>query len=79
LTQALELLSCADAFLGNDSGITHLAAALGVKTLAIFGPTNPDIYRPVGPAVKVVVSSDSDFAKKPSASLQQELLETLMT
>lgn len=79
LTQVLELLSCADAFLGNDSGITHLAAALGVKTLAIFGPTNPDIYRPVGPAVKVVVSSDSDFAKKPSASLQQELLETLMT
>jgi len=74
LTQALELLSCADAFLGNDSGITHLAAALGVKTIAVFGPTNPDIYSPIGPAVTVVASSDADFAKKPSASLQQELL-----
>jgi ADP-heptose:LPS heptosyltransferase len=74
LTQVLELLSCADAFLGNDSGITHLAAALGVKTITVFGPTNPDLYSPIGPAVTVVASSDADFAKKPSASLQQELL-----
>jgi hypothetical protein len=83
LTQVLELLSCADAFLGNDSGITHLAAALGVKTIAVFGPTpdddirgqaNPGVYSPIGPAVTVLVSSDADFAKKPSASLQQELL-----
>ncbi len=74
LTQVLELLSCADAFLGNDSGVTHLAAALGVKTIAVFGPTNPDLYSPIGPAVTVLASSDADFAKKPSASLQQELL-----
>ena len=78
LTQVLDLLSCADAFLGNDSGITHLAAALGVKTIAVFGPTNPDVYSPIGPAVTVVASSDTDFAKKPSASLQQELLAVLM-
>jgi hypothetical protein len=75
LTQVLELLSCADVFLGNDSGITHLAAALGVKTIAVFGPTNPAIYSPIGPAVTVVASSDADFAKKPSVSLQQELLK----
>jgi heptosyltransferase III len=82
LTQVLELLSCADAFLGNDSGITHLAAALGVRTIAVFGPTNPAIYSPIGPAVTVLASSparqlaggDTDFAKKPSVSLQQELL-----
>jgi hypothetical protein len=74
LTQVLELLSCADAFLGNDSGITHLAAALGVKTIAVFGPTNPDLYSPIGPVVTVIASSDTDFAKKPSVSLQQELL-----
>jgi heptosyltransferase III len=74
LTQVLELLSCADALLGNDSGVTHLAAALGVKTIAVFGPTNPAIYSPIGPAVTVLASNDADFAKKPSASLQQELL-----
>jgi heptosyltransferase-3 len=82
LTQVLELLSCADAFLGNDSGITHLAAALGVKTIAVFGPTDPAVYSPIGPAVTVLASSparqlaggDTDFAKKPSAKLQKELL-----
>jgi heptosyltransferase III len=74
LTQVLELLSCADAFLGNDSGITHLAAVMGVKTIAVFGPTDPAVYGPIGPAVTVVASSDADFAKKPSATLQQELL-----
>jgi ADP-heptose:LPS heptosyltransferase len=74
LTQVLELLSCADAFLGNDSGITHLAAAMGVKTIAVFGPTNPDLYSPIGPDVTVITNSDTDFTKKPSVSLQQELL-----
>jgi hypothetical protein len=78
LAEVLGLLSCADVFLGNDSGITHLAAALGVRTLAVFGPTNPDVYRPIGPAVTVFASGDAAFAREPSESLQQELLEALM-
>jgi len=78
LTQVLELLSCADAFLGNDSGITHLAAGLGVETIAVFGPTNPTVYRPTGKAVTVFASNAASFAEKPSASLQQQLLEALM-
>jgi heptosyltransferase-3 len=41
-------------YLGNDSGITHLAAMLGVPTVAIFGPTDPAIWQPVGPFVKVL-------------------------
>jgi heptosyltransferase-3 len=41
-------------YLGNDSGITHLAAMLGVPTIAIFGPTDPAVWRPVGPYVKVL-------------------------
>jgi len=78
LAEVLGLLSCADGFLGNDSGIAHLAGGLGVRTLAVFGPTNPDVYRPIGPAVTVLATSDADFAKKPSESLQQELLDVLM-
>lgn len=78
LTNVLEVLSCADAFLGNDSGITHLAASMGVKTIAVFGPTNPVVYGPVGPAVTVITGNDADFAKKPSASLQQEFLNALI-
>lgn len=41
-------------YIGNDSGITHLAAMLGVPTLAIFGPTDPRIWAPRGPRVTVL-------------------------
>lgn len=41
-------------YLGNDSGITHLAAMLGVPTLALFGPSDPLTWRPLGPSVIVV-------------------------
>lgn len=41
-------------YLGNDSGITHLAAMLGVPTVAIFGPSDPAVWRPLGPLVKVI-------------------------
>jgi len=77
LTDVLGLLSCADIFLGNDSGITHLAAAMGVETIAVFGPTNPDVYRPIGPAVTIIRCSDADFAKKPSSNLQKEISAAL--
>lgn len=47
-------LAAADRFIGNDSGITHLAAAVGCKTTAVFGPTNPAIWAPLGDHVTVV-------------------------
>ena len=78
LAQVLGLLSCADAFVGNDSGITHLAAALGVRTLAVFGPTNPVVYKPTGPDVTVYANNTTAFAKKASVRLQRELLDVLM-
>ncbi len=47
-------LAAARQFVGNDSGITHLAAALGIPTVAIFGPTtNPKIWAPQGNHVRV--------------------------
>lgn len=39
---------------GNDSGVTHLAAALRVPTVAVFGPTDPDVWAPAAPWVRVV-------------------------
>lgn len=77
LTQVLEILSCADGFIGNDSGITHLAAALGITTLAIFGPSNPAVYKPIGPSVLVFSSSSATFTRKPSTSLQRKLVDIL--
>lgn len=49
------LLAAADVFVGNDAGPTHLAALLGRPTIAIFGPTPHQVWRPLGPAVDVVV------------------------
>jgi ADP-heptose:LPS heptosyltransferase len=78
LTQVVELLSCSNAFLGNDSGITHLAAGMGVRTLVVFGPTNPAVYEPVGPAVTVFTNSREAFVDKPSKALQQKVLDVFM-
>ena len=38
----------AAAFVGNDSGVSHLAAAVGASGVAIFGPTDPVRWRPLG-------------------------------
>jgi ADP-heptose:LPS heptosyltransferase len=51
------LLARCQAYVGNDSGPTHLAAALGVPTVAIFGPTDPDLWAPREPSVQVVRGS----------------------
>jgi ADP-heptose:LPS heptosyltransferase len=40
-------------YIGNDSGITHLAAATGVPVLALFGPTDPAVWAPRGDNVRV--------------------------
>jgi heptosyltransferase III len=41
-------------YIGNDSGTTHLAAATGVPTLALFGPTPPEVWAPRGDNVTVL-------------------------
>jgi len=41
-------LAGAALYIGNDSGITHLAAAVGVPVIALFGPTAPEIWAPRG-------------------------------
>jgi heptosyltransferase-3 len=77
LTQVIGLLSCADAFLGNDSGVTHLAAGMGVRTIALFGPTDPAVYRPLGRTVAVFRDPTDNFARKPSPALQKAVLGSL--
>ena len=51
-------LAVAALFVGHDSGITHLAAALGTPTVALFGPTDPLIWRPLGDHVRAVSSAN---------------------
>lgn len=51
----------ARAFLGNDSGIAHLAAGLGVPALVLFGPTSPRLWAPLGRQVSVLESEDGSM------------------
>lgn len=51
-------LAAAAVFVGNDSGTTHLAAMLGAPTVALFGPTDPAVWAPTGPRVRVLGGGD---------------------
>ncbi|HLZ30119.1 MAG TPA: glycosyltransferase family 9 protein [Chloroflexota bacterium] len=41
------------AYVGNDSGVSHLAGLCGARTIVLFGPTSPEVWRPLGPQVHV--------------------------
>jgi len=55
----IALMRRADLFIGGDSGPTHLAAALAVPLVGLYGPTNPKRNGPWGPGVKRVLRHES--------------------
>ena len=61
LTDLAALLAQASFFVGNDSGITHIAGQVGVHTVAVFGPTDPARWKPLGPRVRAVGGRDGSF------------------
>jgi len=54
LEELIHRLSTCRLFIGHDSGISHLAAACGVPCILLFGPTDPALWAPPGPHVRVV-------------------------
>lgn len=48
------ILARCDAYLGNDSGVTHLAGLAGAPVVALFGPTDPRIWGPLGNKVTIL-------------------------
>lgn len=59
----LEIQACfaqVDMFIGNDSGLMHMAAAAGAPTLGLFGPSREQHYAPWG-AVAMAVRGDLDY------------------
>ncbi len=54
LPQVASILARATCYLGNDSGVSHLAGAVGVQGVVIFGPTRPEQWRPLGGGLQVV-------------------------
>jgi ADP-heptose:LPS heptosyltransferase len=53
---AVRLAGC-HAYLGNDSGVSHLAGLCGARSIVLFGPTSPVVWRPLGPRVHVELFS----------------------
>lgn len=62
LSEAAACLARARLFIGNDSGLMHLAAAAGTPTLGLFGPTSAAEYGPAGARTAVAISGDRTMA-----------------
>jgi heptosyltransferase-3 len=63
LPEAASCIARCALFVGNDSGLTHLAAATGTPTLSLFGPTDAAQYSPAGRRTGVVLAGGPDMAE----------------
>ena len=82
VTDAASLIDAADAYVGNDAGMTHIATAVETPTVALFGPTDPAVWRPLGPHVRVLTgkgSPDDPFAGLDVATVRRAVLDCLAT
>lgn len=67
-------------YIGNDSGLMHLAAASGVPTLGLFGPTKEELYAPWGENAGIVrtdLSFDEIFPKNFDHRTSDSLMDSL--
>jgi len=63
LIELAGLIHHAGVFLGHDSGISHLAAATGTDCYLVYGPTNPDVWAPAHPGVRVIRAPGGDLGR----------------
>ena len=65
-------------FIGHDSGISHLAAAAGAKSILLFGPTDPAVWAPLNENARVIGAPDKDLGRLdldlPREALDHELM-----
>jgi ADP-heptose:LPS heptosyltransferase len=61
LPHLARLVAAVGTYVGNDAGPTHLAAALGARTIAIFGPTDPRVWGPMGPRARVLQGENGSW------------------
>jgi len=65
LADLAKTLTQCGVFIGHDSGISHIAAALGLKSLILWGPSNEGIWRPLTEKVEILKSRDRLLANLP--------------
>jgi heptosyltransferase-2 len=69
LRNAILALAAADLSVTNDSGLMHVAAAIGTPTIAIFGPTSPWHWKPLNP-VSAILEPPGDALARQRARLE---------
>lgn len=69
------VLAHARLFIGHDSGISHLAAAVGVPCVLLFGPTDPEIWAPANRHVRVVLAPEAALSRLPVDKVRAALEE----
>ncbi len=80
LFELAERMGRARLFLGNDAGVTHLASAMGVPVMALFGPSDDRQWRPIGPEVRVIRADpprERDLAALSESQVLGEVLAEL--
>jgi heptosyltransferase-3 len=79
LLDVATLLQQCVAFIGNDSGLMHMAAAQGIPTLGLFGPSNELLYAPTGPRAAFIRTPESFAAlwEKVKANTTSGLMDSL--
>ncbi len=65
LSELAAILARAALYIGNDSGITHLAAASGTPVMALFAVTDPSIWRPRGENVRMIFRAEEWSGSNP--------------
>ena len=69
LVEVAGLLARCELFVGHDSGITHLAAAVGCRAVALWGPSKRKIWAPVNEQVRVVEAEGGNIDGLPTATV----------
>ncbi len=77
LRNAIVALKAADAAVTNDSGLMHIAAAIGTPTTAIFGPTSPWLWAPLNPLAAVIEPQGdyTDIKDRSTAGVEVEWVQ----
>jgi heptosyltransferase-2 len=63
LTVVAAVIARCDVFIGHDSGISHIAAAVGTRSVLLFGPTDPEVWAPCGSHVRVISAASGTMTE----------------
>jgi heptosyltransferase-2 len=61
LPMVASVLARAQRYFGHDTGVTHIAAAVGIPATVLFGPTDPSVWAPRGENVRVVTAPKGEL------------------